>query len=243
MCKHLRVTTSAHHRPVGRPRVRGRSTSGLSPRQEVLQAAAELFTVHGYSATTTRAVSDLAGMRQASMYHYFGGKEDILAELLEGTVRPSLEIARDLVSRTEVRAEERLWALCRADVELLCGGRHNLGALYLLPEVRAERFADFRRTRAELKQVYRDLLAATVQGMGLRGRELAVRADLLFGLVESITLIRREDQVRHDVVELAEAAADAALRVSGISDARLPRIRRAAALLLKGRFPAAPARD
>ncbi|MEU1160233.1 helix-turn-helix domain-containing protein, partial [Streptomyces sp. NPDC005921] len=116
-------------RRVGRPRVAQRADSGLEPRAELLVAAAELFTTHGYAATTTRAVAERAGMRQASMYHYVSGKEELLAELLESTVTPSLAYARELLADDAMPAGERLRALCRADVELLCAGPHNLGAL------------------------------------------------------------------------------------------------------------------
>ncbi|GAA3479185.1 hypothetical protein GCM10018966_037150 [Streptomyces yanii] len=49
-------------------------------------------------------------------------------------------------------AEERLRELCRSDVALLCDGPCNPGALYVPPEVQAERFAAFHRVRAELKE-------------------------------------------------------------------------------------------
>ena len=201
---------------VGRPRARGPVADGLAPRDGVLAAAAELFTRQGYGATTTRAIAERAGLRQASMYHYFAGKEDILAALLEGTVRPSLDLARALVAHPSAEAgpEARLWALCRADVALLCGGPHNLGALYLLPEVAAERFAAFHRVRAELKAVYRELLAGTAAAAALSGADLELRADLVFGLIEGVILIRRQDP-DPAAPALAVAAADGALRLSG----------------------------
>ena len=67
----------------------------------------------------------------------------------------------NLLADDATAPEGRLWELCRTDVELLCGGPHNLGGLYLLPEVRAERFAGFHAVRAELKDAYRQLLAGT----------------------------------------------------------------------------------
>ncbi|NGO74190.1 helix-turn-helix transcriptional regulator [Streptomyces sp. YC504] len=201
-------------RRVGRPRATTRPASGLPAREELLAAAAELFTEHGYAATTTRAVAERAGMRQATMYHYFAGKEDLLVELLEGTVTPSLVLARTLLADDNSPAEERLWLLCRADVELLCSGPHNLGALYLLPEVRGDRFAGFHATRDELKQLYGRLLAATDACAALDESELALRTDLVFGLVESVLLIRRSDPAR-PAASFATATADAALRVAG----------------------------
>ncbi|MEU0027525.1 TetR/AcrR family transcriptional regulator [Streptomyces sp. NPDC006335] len=202
-------------RRVGRPRAARRPDSGLAPREELLVAAAELFTTLGYAATSTRAVAERAGMRQASMYHYVSGKEELLAELLESTVTPSLAYARELLADDTVPAESRLWELCRADVEVLCDGPHNLGGLYLLPEVRTERFAGFHAVRAELKDAYRQLLAATAAGGALAKSELELRTDLLFGLIEGVILVHRSDPERPASV-FAEAAADAALRIAGI---------------------------
>lgn len=207
LCDDHRVSTSG--RRVGRPRAQQRPDTGLSPRQELLAAAAELFTTRGYTATTTRAVAERAGMRQASMYHYVGGKEDLLAELLEGTVTPSLALARTLLADAARPAERRLWELCRADVELLSAGPYNLGVLYLLPEVRAARFEPFRGARSDLKSAYSSLLAATEVGAGLPPDELAVRADLLFALIEAVILIPRPSP------RIASATADAALRLAG----------------------------
>ncbi|MEU4269001.1 helix-turn-helix domain-containing protein [Streptomyces sp. NPDC026092] len=223
--------TTPTSRKVGRPRVQERPASGLEPRDEVLAAAAELFTVRGYTATSTRTIAERAGLRQASLYHYFDGKEAILAELLEGTVRPSLEVARRLVSEAEAAPEARLWALCHSDAALLCGGPHNLGALYLLPEVRTDHFAVFHRIRAELKRCYAELLAATEPGAALDADGLALRTDLLFGLTESVILIRRADPER-DQRALATATADAALRVAGVPQRSLARLRREGQRLL-----------
>ncbi|MGW3730457.1 TetR/AcrR family transcriptional regulator [Streptomyces sp. NPDC000851] len=202
-------------RRVGRPRAAQRPDSGLAPREELLSAAAELFTIRGYAATSTRAVAERAGMRQASMYHYVSGKEELLAELLESTVTPSLAYARELLADDTVAAERRLWELCRADVELLCAGPHNLGVLYLLPEVRTERFAGFHAVRAELKDAYRQLLAATDAGAALAKGGLGLRTDLVFGLIEGVILVHRSDPER-PVSTFAEATADAALRIAGI---------------------------
>ncbi|MET9324517.1 helix-turn-helix domain-containing protein [Streptomyces sp. NPDC003038] len=205
-------------RRVGRPRAdQLRPQSDRPPREELLCAAAELFTVQGYAATTTRAVAERAGMRQATMYHYFGGKEELLAELLESTVAPSLVLARKLLADARRPAAERLWELCRSDVLLLCGGPYNLGALYLLPEVGGARFTRFRRMRGELKDAYRVLLAGTSVGTELAGDKagLELRNDIVFGLIEGVMLIHRADPAR-PVKVFAHATADAALRIAGV---------------------------
>lgn len=158
------------------------------------------------------------------MYHYFGGKEDLLAELLESTVAPSLVLARQLLADSGRPAARRLWELCRSDVLLLCGGPYNLGALYLLPEVGGARFAQFRRMRGELREAYRVLLDGTVTGTELAGDgpALALRNDLVFGLIEGVMLIHRADPGR-PVTVFAESTADAALRIAGVDLARTAR--------------------
>ena len=59
---------------VGRPRSTP-SSSGTGARDEILDAAAALFAERGYAGTTTRAIAERVGIRQASLYHHFAGKD------------------------------------------------------------------------------------------------------------------------------------------------------------------------
>ena len=195
---------------VGRPRASGAAASRPDARQAVLDAAGELFTGAGYAATTTRAIAERAGLRQASLYYHFPAKEDILAALLAGTVRPSLELAAGLVGG-DAPVAVRLWALAYADIGLLGGARHNLGALYLLPEVASPNLARFRAERAELKAVYGELVAAA----GVAPDALTVRTDLVFGLVESIAVTRRDNPAL-DVETHSREGADGVVRLAGL---------------------------
>jgi AcrR family transcriptional regulator len=210
---------------VGRPRSGGRQRPGGTPREEILDAAAELFTSRGYAATSTRTIADAVGIRQASLYYHFTSKEALLEELLAGTVRPSLAFAAALDAPS---AEARLFALAAFDTTVLCGGRWNLGALYLLPEVRDERFEPFRLERAELRAVYAALIRELVvrADPGEPGESGELRAsvaeltDLVFGLVESVITIRSERDVL-DVEAMANRVAAACLRLLGLPTARI----------------------
>ena len=138
----------------GRPRLEQSRRPGKTARDEILDAAAELFTDLGYANTSTRRIADAVGVRQASLYHHFATKDDILDALLAGTVDEPWLLAAELLAE-KGPAAPRLHALVVADVTQLCAGRWNLGALYLLPELRLDRFEQFRLRRAELRERYR----------------------------------------------------------------------------------------
>jgi AcrR family transcriptional regulator len=208
--------------PVGRPRSGGRQRPGGTPREEILDAAAELFTSRGYAATSTRMIADAVGIRQASLYYHVASKEELLEELLAETVRPSLAFAAGLIDDSP---EARLFALAEYDTGVLCGGRWNLGALYLLPEVRGERFARFRAERAELRAGYAKLIGELADSVsdGLPDGTTPTDdglTDLVFGLVESVIQIRSEREI-NDVELLAERVASGCLRLVGVPASRI----------------------
>jgi AcrR family transcriptional regulator len=192
----------------GRPRLERPRRPGKTAREEILDAAAELFTTHGYSSTSTRRIADAVGMRQASLYHHFATKDDILDALLVGTVDEPLRLAAELRD-AEGPATSRLHALIVADVTQLCGNRWNLGALYLLPELRVDRFEQFRADRAELRERYRQLAAAAIAECD----GPAEAADLPFRLTESVINRRSDDGAWPP--EQPWVIADGALRTLG----------------------------
>ncbi len=195
---------------LGRPRADPRPVIG-DPREQILEAAAGLFSTVGYTATSTREIAAAAGLRQASLFHYFDRKDDLLAELLDRTVEPALTFLATL-GRLEAPPQVALFVLVRRDVGNLCSGPCNLGALQLLPEVRAERFAPFWGKRAQLRTGYRDLV-----GQGRRcGHFVAEPVELLtdevFGLVES-TIVWYDRAGNRPPDTVAKAVARSALRM------------------------------
>ncbi len=189
----------------GRPRLTGPLRPGATGREQILDASAELFTTHGYATTSTRAIAEAVGIRQASLYHHFRTKDDILEALLVGTVTPTLPVADALLDRpagSAAQAAARLHALALHDGSQLCATRWNLGALYLLPELRRERFGPFRAARERLRRHY------VAAGVDLAERTGAPRhaGDLAFRLVESLVNLRADGLASPDSpAQVAEA--------------------------------------
>ncbi len=54
-----------------------------SKKQEILEAALNLFSVQGYEATSISQIADAVGIKKASMYSHFSGKQEILDTMLQ----------------------------------------------------------------------------------------------------------------------------------------------------------------
>jgi AcrR family transcriptional regulator len=192
----------------GRPRLERSRRPGTTAREEILDAAAELFTTLGYAGTSTRRIADAVGIRQASLYHHFATKDDILEALLAGTVDQPLRLAGELLAEGG-NAAARLHLLVATDVDQLCAGPWNLGALYLLPELRVARFEKFRLLRAQLRRLYQALAREVIAECA----GFPDAADLPFRLVESVINRRSDDGSRRP--DQHWVIADGALRTLG----------------------------
>ncbi|MGY1839954.1 MULTISPECIES: TetR/AcrR family transcriptional regulator [unclassified Modestobacter] len=184
----------------GRPRLTGRRRPGATARDEVLDAAGELFTTRGYTATSTRQVAEAVGIRQASMYHHFATKDDILEALLTGTVSDSLAAGARL-AELPLRADVRLHALTWFDSRQLWDSPWNLGILYLLPEVRTARFEHFHRQRDQLRLRYRELTRAVLAELPPPGEGVLAPEpddDVVFRLAETLPNLRADGLGRPD---------------------------------------------
>ncbi|MUM20045.1 TetR/AcrR family transcriptional regulator [Mycobacterium sp. CBMA271] len=192
----------------GRPRRSSPIREGNTTRDEILDASAELFTTVGFAATTTRRIAESVGVQQASLYYHFKTKDDILDALLAMTIDQPLHYGALIADRPESPIV-RLYALSLADAAQLLASRWNLGALYLLPDLRADRFAAFRRKRDQLRAHYQGLATAACPADMVRdGVER-----LPFRLVESVIMLRADgDSIA------PEALADATLRVLGVTE-------------------------
>ena len=206
----------------GRPRHHDQKRPGSTARDEILDAAGELFTTLGYAGTSTRSIAESVGIRQASLYHYFKTKDDILCALLGQTVSPTLAFIPNLLgAEPALTAAEHLHALAAFDGEQLLTGRWNLGALYLLPELRDARLEPFWSDRERLRLHYLALSQAVVDQTGVHD----AAADLPFRLVESLVNMWSVGPGA-ERTELPIHVADACMRVLGIPDAETPSLRR-----------------
>ena len=187
-------------RRAGRPRLvpQVADRSRMEPREEILDAAARLFVDQGVAATSTRDIADAVGIRQSSLYYHFpSGKDEILADLLQRSIRPTLdkiEKLEALGAETGVEPDVLLYLLVTLDVRTLAQAPHNAGVLAVLPEVQCkEVFGPFGTARQNLADAYARLGAQVInEGDAATSAPSADEflGDLLLELVEVVIGMR-----------------------------------------------------
>jgi TetR/AcrR family transcriptional regulator len=76
---------------VARPRGRPRKDDQLAPVDQVLAAAIEAFSVHGYNGVSLRTVNDQLGVSRNLLYQRFGSKAKLWLAAVDWAFRPLVE--------------------------------------------------------------------------------------------------------------------------------------------------------
>lgn len=193
----------------GRPRHIQTPDLDLSARDQILDAAARLFVRQGFAATSTREIAEKVGIRQASLYYHFAsGKDEILGDLLQRSVRPTI----DKVAQIErlcphETPETALYVLLLLDVRALLSLPHNTGFLARLPEVtRSPAYEPYDKIRRGLEDAYERL------GSQVVGAHIVVpgtTGEWLLNHAETVIMMRRSG-------DRIGGAAEAAIAASGL---------------------------
>ena len=210
------VSGTSGRRGAGRPR-HTTVASTLSPRDQVLDAAGRLFVTRGFAATSTREIAEKVGIRQASLYYYyFAGKDEILAALLERTLRPTLDQVDQILTLTaDDPRPTALYLLALVDIDTLATAPHNIGLLARVPDVMSSPAADeYAARRHNLLRAYRDLAITVVDSSRSDDLDPDDLGELLLQLVETVISIRANG--RNATASVARSIASSCLRLCGV---------------------------
>jgi TetR/AcrR family transcriptional regulator, cholesterol catabolism regulator len=156
--------------------VEGRSTTpGTEAR--IRDAALRLFAARGYAATGIRDVARDAGVTTAALYHYMGGKQDLLLTIMRDGMHGLLAEAR-IALREATTPREELAALAR--VHIVFNGRKLLDAYVGDTEIRS--LDDANRARVvKLRDEYEELWADVIR-RGVESGDFRITDQKLFRL-------------------------------------------------------------
>lgn len=153
--------------------------------QEILRAACDVIARRGFHQAPIREIARAARLSLAGLYHYVGGKDELLFLVLDRAL-DTLLAALDRAVADARTAETKLLALIRTHLEF---GFHHAAALKVinrdwdvLPEPRRSEIAAKRQT-----YVHRALgILRELDPHGRSGDELLSAANLLLGMLNGI---------------------------------------------------------
>jgi AcrR family transcriptional regulator len=69
---------------------RGQYAKGAERREQIIQTATDVFATEGFEGTALKRVAELVGVKEATLFHYFRGKQELLTAVLAERDRRSL---------------------------------------------------------------------------------------------------------------------------------------------------------
>ncbi|MFJ5955893.1 TetR/AcrR family transcriptional regulator [Paenarthrobacter sp. NPDC092416] len=71
-------------------RARGQYAKGAERREQIIQTATDVFATEGFEGTALKHVAERVGVKEATLFHYFKGKQELLTAVLAERDRRSL---------------------------------------------------------------------------------------------------------------------------------------------------------
>ena len=182
---------------------RAKSMEKSNTREEILEAALDLFAVNGYEATSISQLADAVGIRKASLYSHFANKQDILDTIVEYAdhsifVRANWDDPEFTKDKTGMKAE---------DVAKLVQGQLR----YILHDPRIsrsrkmltiEQFRNAELAELQTKQNYENVLNYFMGMMRFLIREGTLKNADTEIMAAQINLCDREPDREDEVMEL-----------------------------------------
>jgi AcrR family transcriptional regulator len=162
-------------------------------RNEILDAAAQIFSQKGYHGTSMQDIAVAVNLQKASLYHHVSSKQEILFDLLNRALDILIERVSNAIEGS-VSPEDKLRLAMRAYLETLADYQ-SLAAILLLehrslePGYQARHFP--RRDRFE--QVWRDLIQEGKEAGVFNCSDASLSARALLGVMNwTITWFRKD---------------------------------------------------
>jgi TetR/AcrR family transcriptional regulator, cholesterol catabolism regulator len=177
----------------------------------IVDAAANVFAERGYHGTSTQAIADVLGLRQASLYYYFPSKEAALELVCERGVDGFVETAEAILAGAGTPLD-KLTALIAAHLAPNASKRD-----YVKVFINERRYlADASRRRIgrksrRIERCFEEVIRAGIADGSIRaGADVRLTMLAVLGMVNSVINWREDDQgrgINQIAAELSELVA------------------------------------
>jgi AcrR family transcriptional regulator len=165
-------------------------------RDLILESAAQVFCQKGYNGASMADIAKVVGLQKATLYHHFGSKQEILAELLDR----AMDIVTENMTQVlllDCRPDEKIKLAMRAYLQVLCE-QPDLSSVLLL-EYRSQEKELYKRhivNRDKFEKMWRDLIREGVNSGILRSESVSMTVRAMLGVMNwTITWYRSEGKL------------------------------------------------
>jgi len=147
------------------------------------QTAAYLFNKDGYASTSMRKICRSIGIRESSLYHYIRGKEDLLYDICERSMRLSLEAIGPIV-QSPLRPDLKLQEMIETHVTTIAQNTNEHSTM--LKRLRSLSLSNQHKIiklRDQYEAMFREVMADCVQKKLFRGVDVKITTLALLGMM------------------------------------------------------------
>jgi len=176
-------------------------------KEQILEAAAQIFSQKGYHATSMQDIADVVELKKASLYHHIANKQEILLNLLDRALDLVIQQVSEAIAGN-APAPEKLRMAMRIYVDTLA--IHGELSSVLLLEYRSlesEQYASHIKRRDRFEAIWRDLIKEGIADGLYESPDPALAARSLLGLL-NWTIMWYSPQGSLSPTEIADQYAD-----------------------------------
>jgi len=188
---------------------------------QILEQSAALFAERGVSGTSLQEVADALQISRTALYHYIGGKDELLATLVRGITQETAAALEQLAADESTAPLERL-RLAIVDMVVRIASSPSRFRLLLMSESELDEktATEHRRARRRTLEALERIVAAGVDAGALRPADQRTAAFALLGMCNWVAWWYRPDRDEQPPERVAETIAEIALAGLRAGDGR-----------------------
>lgn len=204
------------------PRTDPRPSSRVARRRdrrkaEIVRTATQLLSERGYQGTSLEEVAERTDIAKATLYHYFAGKDELVAAVLESlTVLVDDHLERELDRVAGESAHDRIRVLIREQVRILTDTAPEVATVFTWPRTWPASFEPIiKDSRRRHDAIFRRVVEAGIAAGEFDCPDADVALQCLHGVLNQSALWIRPSLPPERRAELRELVVETAARMLG----------------------------
>lgn len=189
---------------------------------EIVRTATALLSEHGYQGMNLEDVAEQTDIAKATLYHYFSGKDELVAAVIEGlTVEVNRRLEQELDRVRDRSHLEQIRTLIREQVRILTDTAPEVATVFSWPKAWPESFQEIiKESRRRHDAIFRRVVEAGIAAGEFDCPNPDVALQCLHGVLNQSALWIRPSLPVEKKAELWEAVVEAAARMFTLAAGR-----------------------